>query len=152
MDKNLYFLTKSLVDEAVLEINKKGIPPKREGRGYLVSIGNEKYPFKLIVTEAAKIAGINLTSKDFSSSETNRNGFQKITDYPIINLGGEMEYFDLKQIAEYKKEVGKQYDSNSPGAKCYNNTRLKLQYLGRQLGELFSVDLINNYNENYIGC
>lgn len=147
MDKNLDFLTKVLVDEAVLEINKKGIPPKREGRGYLVSIGNEKYPFKLIVTEAAKIAGVDLTSKDFKSSKANRNGFQKITDYTIINLGEEMEYFDLKQIAEYKKEVGKPYDSNSPGAKCYNNTRLKLQYLGKQLGELFSVDLINNYNE-----
>lgn len=147
MNKILYFLTKPLVDAAVIEINKNGIPPKREGRGYLVSIGNEKYPFKLIVTEAAKITGVNLTSNDFSSSESNRNGFQKLTGYSIINLEREMEYFDLLQIAKYKNEVGKPYDSNSLGARCYNDTRSKLKYLGGQIGSLLGVELINNYNE-----
>jgi len=101
MDKNLNFLTKPLVDEAVIEINKNGIPPKREGRGYAISIGEEKYPFKLIVTEAAKISGINLTSNDFSSSEPNRNGFQKITGYPIFNLGADLEYLKFKKLVEY---------------------------------------------------
>lgn len=101
MDKNLGFLTKPLVDEAVAVIKKNGIPPKREGRGYAVSINEEQYPFKLIVTEAAKIAGINLTSNDFSSSKANRNGFQELTDYAILSLGVEMEYSKFKKLLEY---------------------------------------------------
>lgn len=101
MDKNLEFLTKLLVDEAILIIDKNGIPPKREGKGYAVSIGKKQYPFKLIVTEAAKIVGINLTSKDFSSSKDNRNGFQELTDYTILSLGEEMEYSKFKKLLEY---------------------------------------------------
>ncbi|WP_243860369.1 McrB family protein [Flavobacterium poyangense] len=147
MIKKLNFLTKVLVDEAASIISKNGIPIKRQGKGYAISIGEKEYPFKLIVTEAAKIADIDLTSKDFNSNETNRNDFRKLTGYSVINLGGEMEYFNLKQIAEYKNHVGKIYNSNSLGASCYNDTRLKLQYLGKQLGELFNIDLINNYNE-----
>lgn len=147
MDKNLNFLTKTLVEQAVIEINKKGIPPKREGIGYAVLIGDEKYPFKLIVTEAAKIASIDLNAKDFTSSETNRNGFQKSTGYPIIILGEEMEYFNLEQIASYKNELGKKYDTKSKGAICYNDTRSKLHYLGARLSEFLNVDLVNNYNE-----
>lgn len=101
MNKDLDFLTKPLVDEAVLIINKIGIPSKPEGKGYAVSIGEKRYPFKLIVTEAAKIAGIDLTSNDFSSSEANRNGFQKLTNYRIINLGIEVEYSKFKKLLEY---------------------------------------------------
>jgi 5-methylcytosine-specific restriction protein B len=101
MDKNLDFLTKQLVDEAVIVIDKNGIPPKRGGRGYAVSIGKEQYPFKLIITEAAKISGINLTSNDFSSIEANRKGFQKLTGYPIIVLGVESEYIKFKKLLEY---------------------------------------------------
>lgn len=147
MDKNLDFLTKPLVDEAILIIDKNGIPSKREGTGYAVSIGGNQYPFKLIVTEAAKIAGFNLTSNDFYSGEVNRNGFQKLTNYSIIKIGAQMEYFDIDQIRDYKNEAGRQYMQNSKGVKCYNDTRLKLQHLGKLLGESFSIDLINNYNE-----
>lgn len=147
MDKNLDFLTKPLVDEAILIIDKNGIPSNREGKGYAVSIGNKQYPFKLIVTESARIAGLNLTSNDFYSSEANRNSFEKLTDYSIIKIGAEMEYFHLDQIRDYKNEAGRQYMQNSKGVKCYNDTRLKLQHLGKLLGESFSIDLINNYNE-----
>jgi hypothetical protein len=101
MDKNLDFLTKLLVDQAVTEIDKNCIPSNREGKGYVVSIGEKQYPFKLIVTEAAKIAGIDLTSNDFSSSEANRNGFQKLTNYPIIKLGIVVEYSKFKKLLEY---------------------------------------------------
>jgi len=101
MDKNLEFLTKPLVDAAVALIEKNGIPPKREGKGYAVSINEEQYPFKLIVTEAAKIAGINLTSNDFSSNKANRNGFEKLTNYAILSFGAEMEYSKFKKLLEY---------------------------------------------------
>jgi hypothetical protein len=147
MDKSIEFISKSLVDRAVLEINKNGIPPKRKGKGYAVSIGADNYPFKLLVTEAAKITGIDLNSKDFSSNETNRNGFEKLTGYPIIDLGQERDYFNLEEITNYKNEIGKKYDTNSKGALCYMDTRSKLHYLGTRLSEFLNVDLVNNYNE-----
>ena len=147
MNHKLDFLTKTLVDEAVAVIDCNGIPPRREGTSYAVDINGKQFPFKLLVTEAAKLAGINLTSQDFNSSEANRKEFQNLVGYSIVNLLVQMEYFDLENIIEYKNEIGKTYDSNSLGAKIYKDTRKKLQYLGQKLGELFDIDLINNYNE-----
>lgn len=102
MDKNLDFLTKTLVDDAVDFITANGIPSNREGKDYSVVIGQKQYPFKLLVTEAAKIAGVNLTSNDFSSSDSNRKGFQKITGYQITAKGsGETEFIRFKKLLEY---------------------------------------------------
>lgn len=45
MDKNLDFLTKQLVDEAVLVISKNGIPPKRkEDMRFLLEKKNTRSP------------------------------------------------------------------------------------------------------------
>ena len=100
MDKTLNFLTKELVDNAVLQIDKNGIPSKREGTGYAVIINNKKYPFKLLVTEAAKIAKVNVTSNHFSSNANNRLGFEKITGYTIIDLNEKVNFKNLKDLAD----------------------------------------------------
>jgi len=145
MDPKLNFLTKELVEKAAEEIEKKGIPKKREGKEYSVIINEKEFPFKLLITEAAKLANIELESGDFGSNEINRAGFEKITGYECIKIN--MDYFNLDQIFSYSKDVGKKYDEKSEGAKCYYDTREKLQYLGRELGKELSVSLTNNYNE-----
>lgn len=42
MHKKLDFLTKPLVDKAILTIDKNGISPKRDGKVYAVSIGDKR--------------------------------------------------------------------------------------------------------------
>jgi MoxR-like ATPase len=101
MDKILEFLTKELVNEAVAIIDKEGFPENREGSRYAVLINNKKYPFKLLVTEAAKIAQLIISTNDFSSSKANRNGFQELTGYPIIAKNDEIDYVKFKKLLEY---------------------------------------------------
>lgn len=98
MDKILDFLTKKLVDKAAVEIDKNGIPDKRKGTGYTVLINNKNYPFKLLVTEAAKLAKVKVTSNDFGSNSYNRKGFVKLTNYPIIDLSKKMTFKNLKEL------------------------------------------------------
>ena len=102
MNQNLSFLTKSIVDEAVAVIDKNGFTENREGTKYAVLINNKRYPYKLLVTEAAKIAKVSLNSNDFKSDEKNRNGFQELTGYPITaTRSNEMEYVKFKKLLEY---------------------------------------------------
>lgn len=100
MDSILNFLTKDLVDKAVLEIDKTGVPKHRQGTGYAISINNHNYPFKLLVTEAAKLANVNVTSSDFSSNDNNRKGFVELTGYPVINLSNKMTFKNLKELVD----------------------------------------------------
>lgn len=147
MDKKLDFLTKELVDQAVIEIDKNGIPPKREGTNYAILINGKNYPFKLLVTEAAKAAEHILTSKEFNSTANNRQGFKALTGYEVLNLSEMKEYFDIKGLLRYKNFAGNPYDSSSAGSHIYNDTRTKLQYLGGQLAQETGLSLVNNYNE-----
>ena len=55
MQENLKFINKGLVDKALLQIDLESIPKNRRARDYAVVINNTNYPFKLIITEAAKI-------------------------------------------------------------------------------------------------
>ena len=79
MNQKLDFVTKELIDKAVLEIDKNGIPPARDGTKYAVVINGKNYPFKLLITEAAKLVGINLNPSDFSSNAHYRTNLQEIT-------------------------------------------------------------------------
>lgn len=147
MDRKLDFLTKELIDKAAVEIDENGVPTHRKGTGYAVSIEDKEYPYKLLVTEAAKFANVNLTSNDFNSNANNRLGFEKLTGYSITDFKEKMEYFNLNDIVSYKNDIGKKYDSNNKGAKTYFDTRSKLKYLGEQLGDSLGLTLVNNYNE-----
>jgi len=100
MDQKLEFVTKELIDKAVLEIDKNGIPVHRQGTGYAISINNKNYPFKLLVTEAARLAKVDLTTGDFSSTSNNRQGFKKLTGYPVIDLNGKMTFKNLKELVD----------------------------------------------------
>jgi len=147
MAKKLDFLTKELIDRAVAEIDKSSIPSGREGTKYAVRIAKKNYPFKLIITEAAKLRGIKLSAGDFSSNDNYRNYFEDVSGYTIIKLKDEKPYFNLAQLREYHLEAKKLYKTNSIGTTIYYDTRSKLQYLGEQLAKVLDVELTNNYNE-----
>tara|TARA_R110002051_G_scaffold305068_1_gene374789 strand:+ start:2410 stop:4782 length:2373 start_codon:yes stop_codon:yes gene_type:complete len=100
MKESLKFITKDLVDKAILQIDLESIPKNRRARDYAVVINNINYPFKLIITEAAKIAEVNITSINFSSDEPNRTGFTELTGYPIINLTDKIAFKNLKDLVE----------------------------------------------------
>ncbi|WP_010227346.1 hypothetical protein [Gillisia marina] len=107
MQENLKFLTEDLVDQAIKQIDLESIPKKRRARDYAVVINNNNYPFKLIITEAAKIAKINITSDDFSSIESNRKGFTELTGYPIINLIKKIAFRNLRELVHIiNKDLG----------------------------------------------
>ncbi|WP_051935853.1 AAA family ATPase [Salegentibacter sp. Hel_I_6] len=107
MDRKLDFLTKDLIDQAVTKINNNGIPSKRNGTGYAVKIEKKLYPYKLIVTEAAKLAEVELTSDDFNSNANNRLGFEKLSGYKIVDIGEMISFKNLENIVEIiNKELG----------------------------------------------
>lgn len=98
MDKKLDFLTKDLIDQAVVQIDKNGIPSNRNGTGYAVEIMNKHYPFKLIITEAAKLVNENLTSDDFSSNKKNRLGLEKLTNYKIVDITKKITFKNIEDL------------------------------------------------------
>lgn len=100
MDHKLDFLTKELIDKAVLEIDKNGVPSNREGTDYAVPINGENYPFKLLITEAAILADIDLTSADFSSNANYRALFEDITGYSIFQLKQKVIFKNLDELIE----------------------------------------------------
>ena len=113
MDSKLDFLTKDLIDQAVIAIDNHGIPSKRGGTDYAVNIKNKQYPYKLLVTEAAKLAGVNLSSNDFGSSENNRLGFQDLTKYEIINLKHKITFDDFQAfIIKINKDFNSEEHNN----------------------------------------
>jgi len=81
MSEKLRFLNQELVKLAADQIDKNGIPVHRERKDYEVLINDKTYPFKLLITEAAKIANKNLASDEFPSSDYTRNLFEKITGF-----------------------------------------------------------------------
>lgn len=107
MNKKLDFLNKTLVDKAVAVIDLNGIPSQRKAVGYCVLINNKSYPFKLLVTEAAKIADNSLTSADFSSSEKNRKYFSDLTGYSIVQLDDDITFENLSDLIDIiNKDLG----------------------------------------------
>src|SRR5690606_5480051 len=147
MNQKLDFVTKELIDKAVLEIDKNGVPPGRDGSKYAVVINGKNYPFKLLITEAAKLVGINLKASDFSSNAHYRTNLEQITGYTVVDLNHKMEYFNIAKLHNYKNDSGRPYDSNNQGTKLYFDTRKKLHYLGDCLSKELEISLINNYNE-----
>ena len=117
MQQNLKFINKDLVDQAIKQIDLEAIPQNRKARDYAVVINNVNYPFKLIITEAAKIAKIDITSDDFSSFEANRKGFTELTGYPIINLTKVITFKSLKDLVDNI--------NNDLGGFCYNFQKKK---------------------------
>jgi Cdc6-like AAA superfamily ATPase len=93
MANKLDFLTKELVDLAVVEIDRDGIPENRESVSYTVEINNKNYPFKLLVTEAAIIAGKDLSHNDFSSNDLYRSFFEDKTGYKCTTMDTASKYF-----------------------------------------------------------
>jgi len=85
MENKIDFLTKQLVEQAAKAINETGIPKNREWSQYVVEVDGAKYPFKLIVTEAAKINGLSLSHKDFASGDYYRKAFEKLTSYKCVD-------------------------------------------------------------------
>ena len=65
MVNKLDFLSKELVDLAIIEIDSNGIPKHRESVSYTDKINDKNYPFKLLISEAAKIDGIKFIADDF---------------------------------------------------------------------------------------
>ena len=113
MSNNLEFLTKELVQQAAAKIDKQGIPARREAKGYEVIINGNTYPFKLLITEAAKIANIELKPNDFVSSEYNRDFFTKQTGYLCQEINTEISKIDLAEELKKKfKNIWRCADSN----------------------------------------
>ncbi|WP_276166452.1 AAA family ATPase [Zobellia alginiliquefaciens] len=104
MESKLDFITKDLIDKAALEIDKNGVPSKRKGTGYAISIKGTNYPFKLLVTEAAKLADINLTLKDFNSKTNYRTHLEKVTGYSVVAF---KDNYLKDLINKYKKHLVK---------------------------------------------
>jgi len=130
MSDNLEFLTKELIDRAFLEVDKNGIPKNRKGTGYVVSINGKNYPYKLLVTEAAKLAGLELKPNDFESSKKNRKDFEKLTGYLVISKNREMEYFTKAEFDSFSKNKGKNADSVSEEDKeLIEKLHQKMKYL-----------------------
>ena len=100
MDKKLNFITKELIEKAAENIDNNGVPPKKEGKDYEVSINGKRYPFKLLIAEAAKVAGITRSTSDFGSNEENRKGFEELTGYSIIKKNSSSSVNDLKKLLE----------------------------------------------------
>ncbi|WP_452232061.1 AAA family ATPase [Lacinutrix sp. MEBiC02595] len=136
MQENLKFINKDLVDQAIKQIDLESIPQNRKARDYAVVINNVNYPFKLTITEAAKIAKINITSNDFSSVEANRKGFTELTGYPIINLteGQELTFKNLRELVD---------SVNSDLGNFCNNFQKKKK-------ELFSKKRMNSPNKLFV--
>ncbi len=113
MNKKLAFLTKDLVQQAAEKIDEQGIPARREAKDYQVIINDNPYPFKLLVTEAAKIANIELSSNDFGSSEYTRDFFAKQTGYTCQEISPESSDNDLAAELEKRfKNIWRCADSN----------------------------------------
>lgn len=85
MDKKIQFITRELIEGAAKEIENKGIPKNRDGKEYSVIVNDKEFPFKLLITEAAKLAEIELDSGEFGSNPFNRKGFEEKTGYQCIN-------------------------------------------------------------------
>ncbi|WJJ98234.1 AAA family ATPase [Algibacter luteus] len=100
MNQKLDFVTKELIDRAVLEIDKNGIPTGRMGTKYAVTIKGKNYPFKLLITEAAKLVGVNLTANDFSSNKHYRLNLEEMTGYPVIELNNKVTFKNLKELVD----------------------------------------------------
>lgn len=147
MDSKLDFLTKKLVDDAAAQIDRDGIPSRRKGRDYYIEINDKQYPFKLLITESAKLVKIDLNQSEFNSSEINRTKFEQLVGYNCKRYADDIDYFKIDQFPFFGAEIGKKYDTNSVGAKIFYDTRRKLQYLGSQLGDELNLELVNNYNE-----
>ncbi|PIQ50037.1 MAG: hypothetical protein COW03_02145 [Cytophagales bacterium CG12_big_fil_rev_8_21_14_0_65_40_12] len=98
MDGKLNFLTKDLINEAAAKINEKGIPAKRVGTTYAVEINNKEYPYKLIVSEAAKLAGVNLEPSFFNSSRANRFKFEEEFGFRVVNKNYPITYWHLQMF------------------------------------------------------
>lgn len=106
MSKKLGFLTTDLVQQAAANIDKEGIPRRREPMDYEVIINKNHYPFKLLVTEAAKIANIELSPSDFGSSEYTRSVFEKQTGYQCNEINTEKSDMDLaKELKKRHKNI-----------------------------------------------
>jgi hypothetical protein len=113
MNEKLEFLTKELVQQAADKIDEQGISARREAKGYEVFINNNHYPFKLLVSEAAKIANIELSSNDFGSSEYTRDFFAKQTGYTCQEISPESSDIDLAAELEKRfKNIWRCADSN----------------------------------------
>lgn len=93
-------MNRDLVNRAIAQIDSSNIPNNRKGRNYAVVINDKQYPFKLIITEAAKLANIDLTSKDFSSNIENRNGFTQLTNYPVVNFNEKIIFKNLTELVD----------------------------------------------------
>ncbi len=131
MDKTLSFLTKDLIDRATIKIDNEGIPKKREGTVYSVSIKNKNYPFKLLITEAAKIANVKITSNDFASNKSNRDGFEEKTGYKIIETKKKLEFKNLKDLVniinkdlETSAELGEDIDDKKSNSHQTENKKI----------------------------
>ena len=105
MDSKLEFLTKELVEQAAKGIDEIGIPPGRSGKRYEVIINDKPYPFKLLATEAAKLAEVKLTPKEFYSNDNYRNTFKDLTGFECIKKIGKDPIADI--ISKYKKLIKK---------------------------------------------
>lgn len=96
------FISKELVDQAAKIILKDGISPRRKSRDYAVVINGEQFPYKLLVTEAAKLVGKVLNHDEFSSTERNRTEFSDITGYKIVSTKiDHSEIANFKHLLEY---------------------------------------------------
>lgn len=94
------FITKELIDKAVIEIDKKGIPSGRNGTKYAFNIRGKNYPYKLLITEAAKLENIDLKAEDFSSNAQYRINLEQITGYPLIELNKKMIFKNLGELVD----------------------------------------------------
>lgn len=137
----LGFLEKDLIYKASKNIDLDNIPPGAKGT-YGVLIDGNTYPFKLLITETAKLAGVQLTSADFQSSESLRDRFENEFEYPIKTMNQKDPVLDL--IARYKANLKKE---------GLQDEVYKWELLG-QYGGRFNTDaedFIKEVNEVHLG-
>lgn len=138
MSNKFDFLTKELVEQAAGQVDREGIPPRRDGKDYSVQIGSKSYPYKLLVTKAAEIRKIELSHRDFSSSETNRNIFSRLTGFEIISGEDSVKYFTSEEMEVFRVNKGKGYDSlNKSEIESFESLHAKFIHLT----ELLKVEI-----------
>ncbi|ASJ00332.1 AAA family ATPase [Thermococcus gorgonarius] len=62
-------ITREHVLKAIDEINREGVPPKHQAQNTFLVVEGKKYPVKYVVLKAAKVAGVDLSIKEFTTLE-----------------------------------------------------------------------------------
>ena len=133
------------IQKAVQKIKDEGID-LNASTGYDVIINGESFPPKEIMRYAHEQMNGEIIWEKSGGEPTNL--FLENLGFKIISKGKQMDYFDLEEgLGNYQKKIGQKYAADDPAAEWWKQTRKKLEYLVKLLGEKVGSGLNINYRE-----